>query len=132
MTITHSGRRAVLFLSGLLAATPAIAQDDGAAGSPALELQRIVAALQVNPNAASQACVDALTELHKTQATLDAEQTRTNDPDVDVARDVLETDFETAIHDCQPDAAALCAKGGTDPKLAKACLMVDQAAPPPK
>lgn len=127
VTITHPGRLAVLFLSGILAASPALAQDDEAApASPAVALQKIVAVLQTNPNATSQPCVDALTELHKTQSTLEAEQNRTNDPDVDVARDVLEMDFETAVQTCRADATALCGKGGNDPKLAKACMMVDQ------
>lgn len=135
VTITHPGRLAVLFLSGVLAASPAIAQDDEEAVAPSsttVELQKLVAVLQSDPNATSQPCVDALTELHKTQDTLEAEQKRTNDPDVGVARDVLETDFETAVQSCSPDATALCEKNGNDPKLARACMALDQAAAPPK
>ncbi|MBB2205782.1 hypothetical protein [Gluconacetobacter takamatsuzukensis] len=129
MTITHPGRLAALFLSGVLAASPAFAQDDEeiAPSSTTLELQKLVAVLQSNPNATSQDCVDALTELHKTQDMLEAEQKRTNDPDVGVARDVLETDFETAVQSCRPDATAICDKGGNDPKLARACMALSQS-----
>ncbi|GAA4492776.1 hypothetical protein GCM10023158_09120 [Gluconacetobacter tumulicola] len=134
VTITHPGRLAILFLSGILAASPAIAQDDeeGAPSSTTVELQKLVAVLQSDPNATSQPCVDALTELHKTQDTLEAEQKRTNDPDVGVARDVLETDFETAVQSCSPDATALCEKNGNDPKLTRACMALDQPAAPSK
>ncbi|MFW7269739.1 hypothetical protein ACMAUO_17585 [Gluconacetobacter sp. Hr-1-5] len=134
MTITHPGRLAVLFLSGILAVSPAFAQDDDEAASPptAMQLQKVVAVLQSDPNSTSQSCVDALTELHKTQDTLEAEQKRTNDPDVAVARDVLETDFETAVQSCTADATALCEKHSNDPKIARACMILDQPGPAPK
>lgn len=134
MTITNPGWLAVLFLSGILAIYPAFAQDDEEAAAPstAMQLQKVVAVLQSDPNSTSQACVDALTELHKTQDTLEAEQKRTNDPDVAVAQDVLETDFETAIQSCTTDANALCEKHGNDSKVARACTALDQPGPAPK
>ncbi|MFT8777601.1 MAG: hypothetical protein ABF893_13255 [Gluconacetobacter liquefaciens] len=135
MTITHPGRLAVLFLSGILAISPAFAQadDDEAAAPPtAMQLQKVVAVLQSDPNSTSQSCVDALTELHKTQDTLEAEQKRTNDPDMAVARDVLETDFETAVESCTADATALCEKHGDAPKVARACTALDQPGPASK
>nr|WP_246379577.1 hypothetical protein [Gluconacetobacter johannae] len=116
----------------------AMAQDDGGDGqsgsrAASVQLQKDVAVLQANPDAASSACLDALKELHKTQDMVAAEESRTKDPDLEVARDVLETDFESAAQACAPDAAALCDKGGTSPApaMAKACAALQTASRTP-
>ncbi|MBB2202677.1 hypothetical protein [Gluconacetobacter tumulisoli] len=134
MTITHPSRLAALFLSCCLVPVGAMAQDEGGEGgsrASAVLLQREVGVLQTDPNATSPSCLDALKELHKTQDLVAAEESRTKDQDLEVARDVLETDFETAGQACAPDAESLCDKAGTSPSpaLAKACAVLRTAAP---
>lgn len=115
-------------VAAIVAATPgaAPAQDDGGPTTANTQLQKILAVLQTNPNAASQDCLGALQDLHKTQDTLVAEESRNKDQDVEVARDVLESDFETAGQSCAPDAAAICDKADSaaPPKLVQACRIL--------
>jgi hypothetical protein len=140
VTITRPGRLAALFLSCCLASVTvsAMAQDDSGGdrktgrddivhAPPNVLLGQEIAILKTNPDATSQDCLDAVSELHKTQGTLQAEQDRGKDQDVEVAQDVLEYDIETAVQACHADAAAICDKaGGSDPRLAKACPALDQ------
>jgi len=112
-----------LFL-GLATAIPAAyAQDDDTpAPSPMnLRLQKILAILQTNPDDVSQACVGALKELHKTQDQVAAEQDRNKDQDLEVARDVEESNFEDATQICGVDAQRMCEHDKPQPKLTQAC-----------
>ncbi|GBQ19946.1 hypothetical protein [Tanticharoenia sakaeratensis] len=85
-------------------------------------LARDLAVLQVKPDAASQACVSALRDLHKTQDQITYEEKRTKDQDLPVARDVLDSNFEDAMQYCGTDARRLCrTEGDSDPKFAASC-----------
>ncbi|ATJ90063.1 hypothetical protein [Acetobacter tropicalis] len=88
---------------------------------PNMQLQKELAVLQFKPEAASEACIDSLKELHKTQAQLAEEQTRTHDQDVAIAQDVLESDFENSIELCSPDVRKLCETQNPEVRLARAC-----------
>lgn len=119
-------RLSCLCLIAAFLVTPALADDDeplsaGPGNVANAQLQKELAVLQSNPDEASEACVSALKELHKTQAQVDAEQQRTHDQDLAVAQDVLESDFENAIEMCGPDARRMCGTQNPSAKLAHAC-----------
>ncbi|ACI50911.1 conserved hypothetical protein [Gluconacetobacter diazotrophicus PA1 5] len=133
VTTILAGRLPALFLScGLVSVAASAMAQDAPAHGPAAQVQRQVAVLQSNPNGVSRDCLDALAEVHKTQDTISAEEDRSKDPDLDVARDVLETDLETAVQSCRADTTSICDKAGADPKLAKACAALDQSEADPK
>lgn len=88
---------------------------------PNMQLQKELAVLQFKPEAASEACIGSLKELHKTQAQLEEEQTRTHDQDLAIAQDVLESDFENSIELCSPDVRKLCETQNPDVRLVRAC-----------
>ena len=89
---------------------------------PNAQLQKELAVLRFQPDSASESCINALKELHKTQDLIDKkEQRSSSDPDLAIAHDVLESDFENAIEMCSPDVRRLCGVHDPDVKLAKAC-----------
>ncbi|GGC38922.1 hypothetical protein GCM10007207_25530 [Asaia siamensis] len=97
---------------------------------PASVLNRILGVLQTDPDSASDTCVEALKELHKTQGIVANQDTDSNNQDAAVARDVLESDFEETIEVCGADARRLCrTKGESDPKLPPLCAAA-QSRPP--
>ncbi|MCP9319291.1 hypothetical protein KBX73_05795 [Acetobacter persici] len=119
---------AMVLLASALTAVPfyAHAEDEDNTSSvrstvPNAQLQKELAVLQYKPEAASPACIDSLKELHKTQAQLQEEQTRTNDQDLAIAQDVLESDFENSIEICSPDVRQLCETPNPEKALAQAC-----------
>ncbi|MCX2560643.1 hypothetical protein OQ252_04395 [Acetobacter farinalis] len=122
-----SPHAAVVLLTSALSAVPlyahAAAPDGSAVRStvPNAQLQKELAVLQYKPEAASPACIDSLKELHKTQAQLEAEQSRTDDQDLAIAQDVLESDFENSIELCSPDVRQLCETPNPEKALAQAC-----------
>ncbi|GAB6855651.1 hypothetical protein [Asaia astilbis] len=92
---------------------------------PASILNRILAVLQTDPDSASDACVEALKELHKTQKIVADQDTDSTNSDAAVARDVLESDFEETIEVCGTDARRLCrTKSETQPKLPGLCAAI--------
>nr|WP_298795711.1 hypothetical protein [uncultured Acetobacter sp.] len=119
---------AMVLLASALTAAPlyAHADDDDdelhhRSTVPNAQLQKELAVLQYKPEAASPACIESLKELHKTQAQLEEEQTRSQDQDLAIAQDVLESDFENSIELCSPDVRQLCETRNPDVTLAKAC-----------
>lgn len=92
---------------------------------PNEQLQKELAVLQFKPDAAGEACVDSLKELHKTQALLEEEEKHSNDQDIAVAQDVLESDFENSIEACAPDVRKLCETQNPDVKLVQTCEKLD-------
>lgn len=119
-----------LLVATLLCAPLHARADDGddaevRSAVPNAQLQKELAVLQFKPDAASPACVESLKELHKTQALLEEEQKHSNDQDLAVAQDVLESDFENSIETCAPDVRALCESQNPDVKLAKTCEKID-------
>ncbi|GBQ12340.1 hypothetical protein [Swaminathania salitolerans] len=92
---------------------------------PASVLNRILAVLQADPDSASDSCVEALKELHKTQKIVADMDTDNANQNAAVARDVLESDFDETIEVCGTDARTLCrTKAETLPKLPALCLAI--------
>ncbi|NVN39967.1 hypothetical protein, partial [Ameyamaea chiangmaiensis] len=116
-------KKSVLTILALLIAMPAArAQEDGGDNAMLSRLlQRYLAVLQTSPDEASPACIDALKEMHKTQDQVTAEEGRTKDQDLEVARDVLASDTEDATQICGADAHRLCDGGKQSPALVAAC-----------
>ncbi|MDG6094710.1 hypothetical protein LOC54_06245 [Acetobacter sp. AN02] len=87
------------------------------------QLQKEMTVLRFNPDETSDSCIHALKEMHETQEKLEKLEDRTNDPDLAVARDVLESDYEAALEMCGPDARRMCeaSPGKMADGLKKAC-----------
>nr|WP_254454885.1 hypothetical protein [Acetobacter estunensis] len=90
---------------------------------PAAQLNKELDVLQVKPDEASDACISAMRELHDTQKKMpDEEDASSRDAsDLAVAHDVLESNYETAIEMCGPDARRLCTTPQPSEKLVHAC-----------
>ena len=102
------------------------AQDDN--GSERHKLDIVLAVLRAHSNAAGKPCLDAITRVHQTEdqvSDLSKEVSNGNKSDngADIARDVLDSDYETAQGVCRPDAQRACA---TDPND-KSCLAMNRA-----
>ncbi|WP_035447710.1 hypothetical protein [Asaia prunellae] len=119
-------KKALPVLATLLIGLPLAAQAaPHLKNDPASVLNRILAVLQTDPDSASDACVEALKELHKTQKIVANQDTDSSNQDAAVARDVLESDFEETIEVCGTDARRLCrTKSEADPKLPPLCTAI--------
>ena len=126
---------AVLTLIGCIACDPGTAradddQDSAAAASDGsqtgrAQLNEALAVLRLRPGMASQPCLGAMKDVHETEQQLKAElgngsAARKKNPDLDVARDVLSSDYDNAAQSCGPDAIRAC-QGKPPPALARAC-----------
>ena len=112
----------------VLFCTPAYAQDPASSGDLARDqLGRVIAVLRLQPAAAGQSCLDALHEVHKTEDQMKSLQNKANNPDVGLAQDVLETDYENAKEICGADAGRVCAASGGAADLRAACVTLQQA-----
>ena len=116
---------AVLAVLGLLGGIgQARAQD--AEGSTHQALDRALAVLRLRTAAAGKTCLDAMAEVRQTEgqvAVLGKNGSGTEDkpnPSLDIARDVLGSDYDTAAAACTPDAARAC-QTPSDAALVKAC-----------
>ena len=106
----------------MLLASSARADDQAASGDVAREqLARVIAVLRLKPEAAGQSCLDALHEAHQTEDQLKKLETKAKDPDLALAQDVLETDYENAQEVCGADARRTCAAGSRPAGMAAAC-----------
>ncbi|QEO17012.1 hypothetical protein [Acetobacter vaccinii] len=109
--------------------TPAMADEDGPPtprdNSVNIQLQKELAVLHLKPDAASPACIDALRELHKTQDLLKKHAEEDQNPDLVVAQDILESDFETASERCAPDVRAMCEAPNPATDVVKTCEKID-------
>ncbi len=104
------------------------AQDDS--GSERHRLDMVLAVLREHANSAGKPCLDAMTKVHQTEdqvSNLAGQVSNPNKTDngADIARDVLDSDYETAQGACRPDADRACA---ADPN-ARSCLAMNQPAP---
>ena len=116
---------AVLAVLGLLGgAGQALAQD--AEGSTHQALDRALAVLRLRTTAAGKTCLDTMAEVHQTEeqvAALGKNGSGTEDkpnPSLDIARDVLGSDYDTATAACTPDAARAC-RTPSGAAMLKAC-----------
>ncbi|MFT8945508.1 MAG: hypothetical protein ABF876_02880 [Acetobacter aceti] len=118
----------LLALTALSLAAPAMADEtltSAAQSSVANEqLRKELAVLQSDPEQASEACVNAMKELHDTQGKIAAAEERSSSADLTVAKDVLESNYENAIEMCGPDARRICATHDQTAKLAQACTIL--------
>ncbi|RBM07954.1 hypothetical protein NJLHNGOC_05680 [Novacetimonas cocois] len=92
------------------------------------KVQRAMDVLQFKPDAASKSCIEKLEELHKMQAVIQkSSESNTRDPDMSLAHDVMESDYEDATESCVPDAAKLC--GGkqfqSNARFSQSCESLD-------
>ena len=119
----------IVALAGFLSLPPAArAEEDGVAPRDTeanILLHKELAVLHFKPEASSNACIDALKELHATQDVLKKEQDDNRTRDLTVAEDVLDSDVETASERCAPDARALCMAPNPSPALVRACEAID-------
>ena len=97
------------------------------AGGGRVQLDKILAVLRQKTEAASKACLSAMTEVHETEQQVNAHQNdASNHTDLDIARDVLESDYQNSAQVCGADAARVCreAPAGT---LAASCAALQGA-----
>lgn len=109
---------AVLVTTVMLDAAGAWAQDETASHE---RLDRVLAVLRVQQTAASKACLDAMSQVHATeQQVKDHENDIGSHPDLDIAHDVLDSDFQNGAVICGADAERAC-REAHDASLAKPC-----------
>ena len=106
----------------LLPSLPAHADDQAGSGDLARDqLARVIAVLRLKPEAAGQTCLDALHEAHHTEDQLKTLEGKAKDPDLALAQDVLETNYENAQEVCGADARRTCAAPYEPSGLRPAC-----------
>ena len=106
----------------LLLSFPAQADDQGRSGDLAREqLARVIAVLRLKPETAGQSCLDALHEAHQTEDQLKKLENKAKDPDLALAQDVLETDYENAQEVCGADARRTCEASQRSSQMISAC-----------
>ena len=102
----------------VVSATGTWAQDETASHE---RLDRVLAVLRVQQAAASRACLDAMSQVHATeQQVKDHENDTGSHPDLDIAHDVLDSDFQNSAVICGADADRVC-REAHDASLAKPC-----------
>lgn len=103
-----------------LALTVASARADENTGERA-QLDKVLAVLRLRMTAASEACLKAMTQVHGTeQQVKDHENDSGTHPDLDIARDVLESDYQNSSQICGADADRAC-RESLRPDVSQAC-----------
>lgn len=97
-----------LLLSPALACTTAHAQS-----LATQKVQRAMEVLRLKPDMASKPCLDKLDDLHKMEKVIEEASEQAHNPNLSLAHDVMESDYEDATESCVPDAAKLCASPGS-------------------
>lgn len=77
------------------------------------KVQRAMDVLRLKPDLASKACLDKLDDLHKMEKVIEDAGESAHNPNLSLAHDVMESDYEDATESCVPDAARLCAAPGS-------------------
>lgn len=123
-------------LVSTLASTVAVAQpaqpDSNASSRDRLD--RVLVVLRDHPSAAGKPCLDAMTKVHQTEdqvadVTKAAGDSGKSDTNADIARDVLDSDYETAQTACQPDAVRACASPGATAASLRNCAALNRGGP---
>lgn len=120
--------RPLFFTLPALVALPAYFYTPALAQSIATQkVQHAMDVLHFKPDAASQSCLEKLQELHKVQAVIEKASEGTRNPDLSLAHDVMESDYEDATESCVPDAAKLCngKQFQSDAHFRQACESLD-------
>ncbi len=111
----------------ILLSTNAHAEEQSPSGDVIRDqLARVIAVLRLQPSTAGQSCLDALHEVHQTEDQVKVLQNKTNNPDLALAQDVLETDYENAKEICGADAGRVCAGPGQVSGVAATCRALHQ------
>ncbi|MGY0482188.1 hypothetical protein [Endobacter medicaginis] len=100
-----------------LSVTAARAQPAGPADA---RIQQILSVLRERPDEASPSCLDSLKEMHATEDALQSATSRGKSSDIELANDVLETDYQNVMQVCGVDATRVC-HVPQDGKLGQAC-----------
>lgn len=111
-------------LSAIAVAAPAKTDDDDPnVNAHGTGVNRLLEVLRKRPDSASEACLHALSEMHKAQQQLEDVENHDDDPDTALVRDVLASDMEDVITMCGADAHRVCREieGDDDAALAKRC-----------
>ena len=110
---------------------PAAAQEGSAIEHERLD--HVLTVLRLRTAAAGKACLDAMAQVHQTEDQV-GQLTRngTSDsskpnPNLDIARDVLGSDYDTATAACVPDAGRVC-QSATGTAMTRACAAMNAPA----
>lgn len=95
-----------------------LAEDNAGART---QLDKVLAVLRVRPDAAGKACLDAMHDVHTTEQQVKDHQNDSGaHSDLDIARDVLDSDYQTSTQICGADAAHAC-RGHVTASLTALC-----------
>ena len=109
-----------------LLASVACADEPNTSGSlPREQLERVINVLKLQPTAAGASCLKALTDLHTTEGQVKVLRTRAKDPDLGLALDILESDYENAHEVCGADARRVCAASQQTLDLPSVCAKMN-------
>ncbi|MGI4793653.1 MAG: hypothetical protein ACRYG8_06105 [Janthinobacterium lividum] len=96
---------AVAVLAGALGSSASADESDSAR----LQLDKVLIVLRLQSSAASKACLDAMSQVHDTEKQVSVHNNDTGShPELDIARDVLESDYQNSVQLCGADAARVC------------------------
>ena len=118
---------AVVFAGGVLTGSvQARAQENDASR---VQLDRVLSVLRLQQSAASRACLDVMSQVHATEQQVKDHQNDTGEhPDLDIARDVMESDYQNGVVICGADADRVC-RTVHDDRLAGACRALHRDPP---
>ncbi|WP_428393548.1 hypothetical protein [Lichenicoccus sp.] len=114
--ITLIGAACVVFAAAAFADEP-----DTSGNLARQQLNRVISVLKLQPAAAGATCLQALTDMHTTEDQVKQLRTRAKDPDLALALDVLESDYENAHELCGADARRVCSGSEQAADLSSAC-----------
>ncbi|NPD67874.1 hypothetical protein HN018_10895 [Lichenicola cladoniae] len=113
----------------ILAASGPVRADETDIGR--VQLDKVLSVLRVQTDAAGKACLSAMANVHESEQQVKA---HTNDngahPDLDIAKDVLESDYQNGAQICGADAARACRTGSTG-EMAGPCKALQGNGPAP-
>ena len=119
---------AIMPCVGCLLLSTAWSSQPRAADDPArVRLNHVIAVLRLKPSAAGRSCLDTMLELHKTEDQVKSLSSRAQDPDKELAEDVLESDYENGGRLCGADAERVCASQEPSAPLRAACKTLDRS-----
>lgn len=97
---------------------------------PRQQLDKVLGVLRLKTDAAGHACLEAMKQVHETEEQVKEHQSdATNKPDLSIAQDVLESDYQNSTQLCGADAARVC-REDHDANLQKPCQNLQFQASP--
>ena len=110
----------------LLASAACADEPDTSGNLPREQLERVINVLKLQPAAAGASCLKALTDLHATEDQVKVLRRRAKDPDLALALDILESDYENAHEVCGADARRVCAASQQTMGLPSVCAKLNR------